>query len=373
MEGMTMIVFRGQDVPYTLDRRNLLLFRDKERILLQPQEWKLLNYFVANPGRLISKQELLDELWTGQQTVGETSLSRAVANLRNKLGDQAKRPLFIETVQKFGFRFVAPIEEIDEDPTDEAGTATAQRPPATQVQEPFHEQAHASGEIATYYVNHLDRWPYESTTTHGSEPVDQPIAIATNLQTGTTYRCVGSRASQYIDWGLLGHNINNGEREDASGNGLLSTKTILPAELWIQVEYVLFHANTAPADLTIAPFRDHLMVHGCTKPSPQGIVQPVSVRIGYNNDPHFQWFQLGEAPTAEQTYVFVSSISDIPYINQHTIPNATAFQFVHASIIDLRRYTKPITYRELFKRFDDLNAWYHNCRTTAEPRETSPR
>jgi DNA-binding winged helix-turn-helix (wHTH) protein len=366
---MTMIIFRGQDVPYTIDRRNLLLYRDKERILLQPQEWKLLNYFVANPGRLISKQELLDELWTGQQTVGETSLSRAVANLRNKLGDQAKRPLFIETVQKFGFRFVAPVEESDEDLTASAGAATSQR---HEVREPFHQHANDTGEIRTYYVNHLDRWPYESTTSHQSERIDQPIALDTNLQIGTTYRCLASRASQYIDWGLLGHNINNGEREDAFGNALVTTKVILPAELWIQVEYVLFHANTADADLTIAPFRDHLMTHGCTNPSPQGIVQPVDFRIGNNNDPHFQWFQFGDSPASEQTYVFVSSISDLPYINQHTIPNAIAFQFVHASIIDLRRYSSPITYRELFKRFDDLNAWYHDCRTATEPGELTP-
>jgi DNA-binding winged helix-turn-helix (wHTH) protein len=83
--------------------------RVNERITLPPKVFELLVFFVENPGRLLSKKELLDGIWSNVY-VEQGSLNRAVARLRAALGDRASSPQFIETVPRRGFRFIASVQ-----------------------------------------------------------------------------------------------------------------------------------------------------------------------------------------------------------------------------------------------------------------------
>jgi two-component system KDP operon response regulator KdpE len=75
------------------------------RIRLTPTEWHLLELLVRNPGRLLTHQQLLHEVW-GPQYGSETSYLRVyVANLRRKLEPDPARPRYLLTDPGLGYRF----------------------------------------------------------------------------------------------------------------------------------------------------------------------------------------------------------------------------------------------------------------------------
>jgi DNA-binding winged helix-turn-helix (wHTH) protein len=72
---------------------------------LSPKASKVLLTLVREPGRVWSRDALLDAVWH-DQTVGEEVLTQAIAELRRALGDDFRRPRFIETVHKAGYRLL---------------------------------------------------------------------------------------------------------------------------------------------------------------------------------------------------------------------------------------------------------------------------
>lgn len=77
---------------------------------LSPKAAKVLLVLVREPGRVWSRDALLDAVWR-EQTVGEEVLTQAIAELRRALGDDFRRPRFIETVHKTGYRLLLKPDE----------------------------------------------------------------------------------------------------------------------------------------------------------------------------------------------------------------------------------------------------------------------
>lgn len=100
--------------PFRLDPDGHTLSRDGAEIALRPQAFELLAYLVENPGRLVSKDELLSHLWPSK-FVEEGVVKVAVSDLRRALGDDAQEPRFIQTVHRCGYKLVAPVEQELED------------------------------------------------------------------------------------------------------------------------------------------------------------------------------------------------------------------------------------------------------------------
>jgi DNA-binding winged helix-turn-helix (wHTH) protein/Tol biopolymer transport system component len=73
----------------------------------------VLNFFLLNPGRLISKEELLKEVWQ-MTSVTDGRVARVISILRDVLGDDVKAPRYIETIPKRGYRFIAKVVEQDQ-------------------------------------------------------------------------------------------------------------------------------------------------------------------------------------------------------------------------------------------------------------------
>jgi DNA-binding winged helix-turn-helix (wHTH) protein/predicted ATPase len=94
--------------PFRLDAGNAQLWRKDEEIALRRKTFEVLRYLVEHPGRLVTKDELLDALW-GDVTVGDTMPAICVGELRKVLGDGAQTPRFIETVHGRGYRFIAKV------------------------------------------------------------------------------------------------------------------------------------------------------------------------------------------------------------------------------------------------------------------------
>src|SRR5438094_6250395 len=100
--------------PFRLDTVNQCLWRGdgiaEERILLAPKAFDVLRYLVGHPGRLVPHEELLEALWPKTYVQPEV-LKSHIAAIRAVLGDDARKPIFIETMSRRGYRFIAPVTE----------------------------------------------------------------------------------------------------------------------------------------------------------------------------------------------------------------------------------------------------------------------
>jgi transcriptional activator of cad operon len=72
---------------------------------------KVANYFIVNAGKLVTKDELLLDVW-GIRDVSDGRVTRVIRVLRVALGDDTREPRYIETIPKRGYRFIAPVTEI---------------------------------------------------------------------------------------------------------------------------------------------------------------------------------------------------------------------------------------------------------------------
>jgi DNA-binding winged helix-turn-helix (wHTH) protein len=79
-----------------------------ETVQLRPRVMDLLLCLVDAPETVISKQQLIDRVWS-TEFVTENALTHAITELRTKLGDDAKNPSYIETIPRRGYRIVAEL------------------------------------------------------------------------------------------------------------------------------------------------------------------------------------------------------------------------------------------------------------------------
>ncbi|MEL7060736.1 MAG: winged helix-turn-helix domain-containing protein [Acidobacteriota bacterium] len=87
------------------------LSHDGTVVAIEPRAFDLLMVLVEHPERLITKDELLAQVWPDVQ-VADNALTRAVTRLRRVLGDDARSPRWIETVHGSGYRFLGPVESV---------------------------------------------------------------------------------------------------------------------------------------------------------------------------------------------------------------------------------------------------------------------
>src|SRR5712692_8869631 len=91
-----------------IDLASECVWRGEQALKFTPTAFALLHYLAAHPGRLLTKDELLDALWP-ETAVTEGVLTTHVRQIRQALGDEAKVPRYIETVHRRGYRFIAPL------------------------------------------------------------------------------------------------------------------------------------------------------------------------------------------------------------------------------------------------------------------------
>src|SRR5262249_24886627 len=99
--------------PFTADRVGYQVLRDGKPLDLTPKLLDLLFHLLDHPATLVTKEELLDALWS-DANVTENALAQAMSELRDALGDEASSPTFIKTVARRGYRFIAPVTRVDD-------------------------------------------------------------------------------------------------------------------------------------------------------------------------------------------------------------------------------------------------------------------
>ena len=77
----------------------------RSALKLSPKEYELLDYFAANTGRALSRDEIMDAVWGYDARVTTRSIDRFVTTLRKKIETDPQAPEHIETIREFGYRF----------------------------------------------------------------------------------------------------------------------------------------------------------------------------------------------------------------------------------------------------------------------------
>src|SRR5262245_1476752 len=96
---------------FMLDASERTLLDGERSVTLAPKVFDTLHLLVENCGKVLSKEKMLAEIWS-DAFVEENNLAQNISVLRRVLSED-KDNKYIETVPKFGYRFVAPVEVID--------------------------------------------------------------------------------------------------------------------------------------------------------------------------------------------------------------------------------------------------------------------
>ncbi|PYS70100.1 MAG: hypothetical protein DMF69_14680 [Acidobacteria bacterium] len=115
---------------FTIDTDQKVLLREGTPVALAPKVFETLLALIENHGRIVLKEELMKRLWP-DTFVEEANLTFNIQQLRKSLGDNARSPIYIQTVARRGYRFIAAVETLAsehcsaETLANETGPATA--------------------------------------------------------------------------------------------------------------------------------------------------------------------------------------------------------------------------------------------------------
>src|SRR5712671_7972665 len=99
---------------FEVDVRAGELRKQGMRIKLQEQPFQILTVLLQQPGEIVTREELRSQNWPADTFVDfDNGLNTAIKKLREALGDSADNPRFIETLPRRGYRFIAPVADVD--------------------------------------------------------------------------------------------------------------------------------------------------------------------------------------------------------------------------------------------------------------------
>lgn len=95
---------------FRLDTANRELLKDGEHIALTQKSFEILQFLINNRGKMLKKDEILDAVWT-ENYVEEANLAQHIYMIRKVLKDCGDETIYIETVPKYGYRFIGEVSE----------------------------------------------------------------------------------------------------------------------------------------------------------------------------------------------------------------------------------------------------------------------
>jgi len=84
------------------------LFKGEKHIHLTPKMCALLRVFMANRGKVLTRQVLMEKVWETSYMGDTRTLDVHIHMLRKVLGDDSRKPLYLHTVRRVGYRFKMP-------------------------------------------------------------------------------------------------------------------------------------------------------------------------------------------------------------------------------------------------------------------------
>ena len=96
-------VFQFGDCQMDLTARKVL--KNSQEVPLTAKEFRLLEFFVRQLGRALTRDQILDAVWGNEIIVNDRSVDRCVTTLRAKIEPDPHRPTYIQTIRDIGYRF----------------------------------------------------------------------------------------------------------------------------------------------------------------------------------------------------------------------------------------------------------------------------
>ena len=128
MQDSDLSLRRARFQDFEVDFRAGELRRQGHRIRLQEKPFQVLAALLEHPGEVVTREQLREKLWAANTFVEfDDNLNTAVKKLREALGDSATHPHFVETLPRHGYRFIAPVQELEKTPP--AGVTLDVEPP----------------------------------------------------------------------------------------------------------------------------------------------------------------------------------------------------------------------------------------------------
>jgi len=154
---------------FEADLRSGELRRNGVKVRLQDLPFRALALLLSRPGELITREEFRQALWASDVFVDfEQGISSAIMRLRDALGDSADNPIFVQTIERRGYRWVAPVlSQTPESVTPEDAAAPLAAQAAEQVASELGQQPESnlkSGEFTARYEIGLTSRPKKGTT-----------------------------------------------------------------------------------------------------------------------------------------------------------------------------------------------------------------
>src|SRR5262245_46561388 len=120
------MIYRFAD--WVLDTQLYTLDRASQRTRLAPKVFEVLCYLIEHRDRVVSKQELCDQVWEGF-AISDAALESCLRAVRLTVGDSGQAQRIIQTQRGYGYRFVADLDLLPEDPVPAALSPEAARAP----------------------------------------------------------------------------------------------------------------------------------------------------------------------------------------------------------------------------------------------------
>ena len=141
---------------------------------LKPLPDRLLRCLLDAAGSVVARDDLIERVWTRRE-VNDEVLSRAIAELRAVLGDDAREPRYIETLPKGGYRWIAPVARIEVE--GELPVASMSRDAAKPPSRLRRNQAIAAGGLAAAILLGAGLWKVRGPA-DGNDAPHASIAVA---------------------------------------------------------------------------------------------------------------------------------------------------------------------------------------------------
>lgn len=88
-----------------LDHHSCTLYKSSKSISLSATEYKILTLFMEEPGRIFTKKQIFESVWSEYYCADDNTIMVHISRLREKLEDSPKNPVYIKTIRGLGYRF----------------------------------------------------------------------------------------------------------------------------------------------------------------------------------------------------------------------------------------------------------------------------
>ena len=209
--------------PFSFDETNGILSDNGSEISLAPRPLAVLRLLLERRGDVVPKQEILDIVWS-DAVVEEATLSEAIKVLRRALGDNPRKPVYIQTLHRRGYRFIAEVStEAAAHPTRSESGTPDDAETAPESRSGFTTWALIAAAVVIVALVGYVMWPVSDSRVIGDEslaenessgsaivPADGPVWILiADVQNETSQLGAGDGLERSLEQALAGSGFAN--------------------------------------------------------------------------------------------------------------------------------------------------------------------